>query len=86
MINDPHSILLGLYRESMSIETIESTSSFIKKRFYFSKKSYILVEEIYKSDHIWHLYDENDQDTPLSRSKILEIYTESNFNRHTRKK
>lgn len=85
MINDPHAILLGLYRESEKVETLETTTSSIKKKLYFGKNCYILKEDINKSNHVWNLYSEYNQNVPLSNDKVLEIYTESNFNRHIKK-
>jgi hypothetical protein len=82
MIDDPHAILLGLYRESEATETLVSRSSFTEKAIKILKKEYILKEHKIEGRSIWHLY-EKDSEIPISREDVLHIYAMANFNRQS---
>lgn len=81
MIDDPHAILLGLYRESKTVNTVKSTKDFIEKELILDDKSYILREEKIKSRYVWKIFH---NDVELSRDEVLELYTMINFFRQSR--
>lgn len=82
MIDDPHAILLGLYRESEITETLSSKNSYTEKTIRLIKRDYILKEYKIEGRNIWNLYEKG-SDIPLSREDILHIYTIANFNRQS---
>jgi hypothetical protein len=79
MINDPHAILLGLFREAESTETIFSTPTFVKKRLKILGETYILEEEKIQGKHLWNLYTDNS--SLLEREDVLDLYAKANFQR-----
>lgn len=83
MIDDPHAILLGLYRESEATETLVSRNSYTEKTIKLLKKDYILKEHKIEGRNIWNLYEKNSM-IPISREDVLHLYTLANFNRQSR--
>jgi hypothetical protein len=81
MINDPHAILLGLYREAESMETDVSNSNFVRKKLKILGEFYILEEEKIQGKHLWNLYVDNSKE-PLEREDVLSLYARANFKRH----
>lgn len=78
MVNDNENLLLGLYRESSSSETIEETSSRVVKKMRILEKTFIVYED--KLDHafVWKVFDSEKE---LSREEIVKLYAESNLRR-----
>ncbi len=56
MVNDRENLLLGLYRESVSTETIEETSTRVVKRVTLMNKNYMIYEEKVDHNFVWKIY------------------------------
>lgn len=78
MVNDDHNILLGLYRESTSCETKESSKDFTLKIIEFDGVFYSLTESRIGRKFIWQIYSEGEE---LSRDEILSLYALVNAKR-----
>jgi hypothetical protein len=78
MVNDRENLLLGLYRESVSTETIEETSTRVVKRVTLMNKNYMICEEKVDHNFVWKIYYGEKE---LTRDEIVELYAECNLRR-----
>lgn len=77
MVDDPHSILIGLYRESTLCKTISSSKHYIEKEIYLNRSKFTLKEEkSIEGNVIWRMFDNEKE---LSREEIVNLYTAANF-------
>jgi hypothetical protein len=78
MVNDEHGILLGLYRESSSSETIEENANFIRKRIVIHNQDYEIHETMIDRKRVWKVFMNSEE---LSREEILYLFAEANLRR-----